>query len=142
SDFWNGYLQLTFHTSSGANYTIWGTGQNQFSVALSGSTQTLATFNNVSSASIFLADLYNFNSGLWTGSNLITADIDGGAGKDVIQGIANNSTITNIIQGGAGADILSGGIGKDIFVYTSVNDSPYAGQLNSGGQQAQTWDQI
>src|SRR4029079_12557649 len=75
-------------------------------------------------------------------SLLVTTDIDGGSGKDNIQGIANNAAITNIIQGGAGADVLQGGIGADHFVYTSVNDSPASGQLTPGGQLAQTWDTI
>ncbi|WP_018260350.1 Ig-like domain-containing protein, partial [Methylobacterium sp. WSM2598] len=82
------------------------------------------------------------NSVLGSTSALVTADVDGGAGRDNIQGITSNTAIHNIIQGGAGADVMSGGLGADFFVYTSVNDSPAAGQLNSGGQLSQSWDQI
>src|SRR5207248_5716779 len=70
-------------------------------------------------------------SGAVSGTALLTtAEIEGGTGKDVIQGITNNTQITNIIMGGAGADILTGGIGKNFYVYTSYTDSPLTGQLN------------
>ncbi|MHC2335486.1 Ig-like domain-containing protein [Bradyrhizobium sp. USDA 4454] len=83
------------------------------------------------------------NLGLFAATTqLITDTIDGSAGKDNIQGIASNAAIHNIIQGGAGADVLTGGIGSDYFVFARATDSPAAGQLNSGGQLAQTWDQI
>ncbi|WP_271597220.1 Ig-like domain-containing protein, partial [Bradyrhizobium sp. CCBAU 45384] len=83
------------------------------------------------------------NLGLFASTaQLITDTIDGGTGKDNIQGIASNAAIHNIIQGGAGADVLTGGIGSDYFVFARATDSPAAGQLNSGGQLAQTWDQI
>src|SRR5205085_5046929 len=48
----------------------------------------------------------------------------------------------NFLDGGAVAYVLTGGSGQNIYVYTSASDSPLAGQLNSGGQLAQTWDQI
>ncbi|WGS19721.1 Ig-like domain-containing protein [Bradyrhizobium sp. ISRA463] len=83
------------------------------------------------------------NVSLFTGTTqLITDTIDGSAGKDNIQGIASNAAIHNIIQGGSGADVLTGGIGSDYFVFAKATDSPVAGQLNSSGQLAQTWDQI
>ncbi|MGY4320558.1 uncharacterized protein YdeI (BOF family) [Bradyrhizobium sp. JR3.5] len=93
------------------------------------------------SISDFVAKVNNLS--LFSGSTqLITDSIDGGAGKDNIQGIASNAAIHNIIQGGAGADVLTGGLGSDYFVFARATDSPAAGQLNSGGQLAQTWDQI
>ncbi|WP_128971309.1 DUF4347 domain-containing protein, partial [Bradyrhizobium tropiciagri] len=107
---------------------------------VSGSPQTLIS-GFTGAISNFVSQINNL--GLFASTTqLITDTIDGSAGKDNIQGIASNAAIHNIIQGGAGADVLTGGIGSDYFVYARATDSPAAGQLNSGGQLAQTWDQI
>ena len=158
SCFWNNQRQLTFY-ASGHWYTIWGTtdtGVHHIHIGIS----TDAYGNGTSELAQPLYSPYNANlgsssgflswalsqttaSGAVSGTALLTtAEIDGGTGKDVIQGISNNTQITNIITGGAGADILTGGIGKNFYVYNSYTDSPLAGQLNSGGNLAQSWDQI
>jgi hypothetical protein len=157
SSFWSGNLHLTFETSpgSGIYYTIWATSAGSFDLAqtdqlgnYNSSLVASASFNDTATTtSTKISSFLNWvtsttGASLSSASFLVTADIDGGAGKDNIQGISNNTTVHNIIQGGAGADILSGGTGSDYFVYTSTSDSPAAGQLNSGGQLAQTWDQI
>ena len=49
--------------------------------------------------------------------------LKGGAGNDVIVGGAGNDTIT----GGDGADQLTGGAGADVFIYTTRDESYYAG---------------
>lgn len=49
--------------------------------------------------------------------------LKGGAGNDVIVGGAGNDTIT----GGGGADQLTGGAGADVFIYTTRDESYYAG---------------
>lgn len=49
--------------------------------------------------------------------------INGLGGNDTITGSAGNDTIS----GGAGADTLTGGNGSDIFVYTTRDESYYAG---------------
>ncbi|MEH2568849.1 Ig-like domain-containing protein [Bradyrhizobium sp. AZCC 2289] len=157
ASFWTGNLRLTF-SIGGATYTIWGAGTGTIDIAQTdslgsyASALTSTSSLTLNSAATTSTDVSQFLSwmGQQTGvttqvvssSLLVTADIDGGAGKDNIQGIASNVAIHNIIQGGAGADVLTGGVGSDYFVYTSATDSPAAGQLNSGGQPAQTWDQI
>lgn len=104
----------------------------QSNVLLSGKAESIASF---------VTDVNNLS--LFTGTTqLVTDALDGSAGKDNIQGIASNAAIHNIIQGGAGADVMSGGLGSDYFVFARATDSPAAGQLNPGGQLAQTWDQI
>ncbi|MGY4286169.1 hypothetical protein ACVWXO_005389 [Bradyrhizobium sp. LM2.7] len=104
----------------------------QSNVLLSGKAESIASF---------VTDVNNLS--LFTGTTqLVTDALDGSAGKDNIQGIASNAAIHNIIQGGAGADVMSGGLGSDYFVFARATDSPAAGQVNPGGQLAQTWDQI
>lgn len=49
--------------------------------------------------------------------------LKGGAGNDVIVGGAGN----DIITGGDGADQLTGGAGADVFIYTTRDESYYAG---------------
>jgi hypothetical protein len=98
-----------------------------------------ALTNPIANLSSFVSAL---NSFFQPSTALVTQSIDGGAGKDNIQGIASNANIHNIIEGGGGADVLTGGIGSDYFVFAKATDSPAAGQLNPGGQLAQTWDQI
>src|SRR5260370_5789655 len=149
SAFWQDHLQLTFQASPNVYFTIWGTTTDGFSIEqtdqygnfLAGSSLIASSSTLANTAQSFMTWVAS-HSTLSTSSNLVTADIEGGAGKDVVQGITNNASITNIIQGGAGADVLTGGAGQDFFVYNSVSDSPAAGQLNSGGQLAQAWDQI
>ncbi len=144
--FWTNHIQLTFQGSGGAYFTIWATSQNNFCIALSDKYGSVlvpaATPFIAASASDFVTKVSNYSSLISSTSALVTVDIEGGANKDVVQGIANNAAITNIIQGGAGADVLTGGSGLNIYVYTSASDSPVAGQPNSGGQLAQSWDQI
>ncbi|WOH56056.1 DUF4347 domain-containing protein [Bradyrhizobium sp. BWC-3-1] len=104
----------------------------QSNVLLSGKAESIASF---------VTDVNHLS--LFTGTTqLVTDALDGSAGKDNIQGIASNAAIHNIIQGGAGADVMSGGLGSDYFVFARATDSPAAGQVNPGGQLAQTWDQI
>lgn len=49
--------------------------------------------------------------------------IFGGAGNDILKGGAGN----DIITGGDGADQLTGGAGADVFIYTTRDESYYAG---------------
>src|SRR4029079_16283137 len=145
--FWSSNLRLTFKIGTSTYYTISATSLDHFVVTQTdqywGGVGGPTVDFNATNTSQFLTGISGL--GLTTSSLsslLVTTDIDGGSGKDNIQGIANNAAITNIIQGGAGADVLQGGIGADHFVYTSVNDSPASGQLTPGGQLAQTWDTI
>jgi len=147
SSFWSGDLQLTFAGSGGRYFTIGAvsldhftiTQTDQFGSMVIGST---SPFYATTAAGFLSGATSLSSSGLSNPSGLATAKIVGDSGRDVIQGIANNTAITNILQGGAGADVLTGGSGQNLYVYTSASDSPFAGQLNSGGQLAQTWDQI
>ena len=58
--------------------------------------------------------------------------IFGGAGNDTLKGAAGNDVIVggagnDIITGGDGADQLTGGAGADVFIYTTRDESYYAG---------------
>lgn len=153
--FSSGSLKLTFGTSNGLFYTIYQdasgyhldqtdeygvrsgvdpyTGQN-----LSFTYQR--SFSKSGELGSAVTSLFSINTA--SEAKLVTVDLDGGAGKDNMQGVLSNASIHNIIQGGAGADVMSGGLGADYFVYKSAGDSPAAGQPNSGGQLAQAWDVI
>lgn len=166
SAFTNGQLNLTFQLAANVYYTIdhtaagymiiqtdqYGFQSGQFD-AYTNQTVSLATSpvplpTPLQSPTISLSTfLTNVGSFLGQASALITADLDGGSGKDVIQGIVGDGSLStgsihNIIQGGTGADVLTGGSGSDFFVYTSAADSAAIGQPNPSGGLAQTWDQI
>ena len=47
--------------------------------------------------------------------------LDGGSGNDSLRGGSDNDTLI----GGAGRDTLSGGNGADVFVFSSVGESPH-----------------
>src|SRR6266849_9483057 len=163
--FTNGQLSLTFQLVANVYYTIdhtttgyviaqtdqYGFQSGQFDVytnqLVSFATAPTLPPNLQSPTTSLSAFLTNVGSFLGQASAIITADLDGGSGKDVIQGIVGDGSLStgwihNIIQGGTGADVLSGGSGSDYFVYNTANDSWFGGQLNSGGSYAQTWDQI
>src|SRR5438067_11394125 len=118
SSLWSGDLQLTFAGTAGRYYTIGAVSLDQFTIVqtdqfgrtIIGSTSPfLAT-----SAASFLSQATILSSaGLSITSALATAKLEGGTGRDVIQGIANNVAITNFLQGGAGADVLTGGSGQN-----------------------------
>lgn len=146
SSFWTSGLTLTFRASTGVYYTIGATSSDHFTVTQTdqyGNVTGSHTGITATTASSFLSQVSTFTGSTLTNTSLLTTtEIDGGASKDNIQGISNNVKIANIITGGAGADVMTGGLGADHFVYTSVSNSPAVGQLNSGGQLAQTWDTI
>ena len=131
SAFTNGQLNLTFQLAANVYYTIdhtaagymiiqtdqYGFQSGQFD-AYTNQTVSLATSpvplpTPLQSPTISLSTfLTNVGSFLGQASALITADLDGGSGKDVIQGIVGDGSLStgsihNIIQGGTGADVLT-----------------------------------
>ncbi|ACL57511.1 DUF4347 domain-containing protein [Methylobacterium nodulans] len=143
SAFNSGSLLLTFKTADNKYYTTYRDVNGGYHVA-----ETSSELGLYGTSAISTADFANTDAGKaqfvaylnsrlsanqTTEATLTAVDIDGSAGKDVIQGINSNVAIHNIIQGGAGADVLQGGLGSDFFVYKAATDAPAS---------ATSWDQI
>src|SRR6185437_10288267 len=128
-EFFSGALLLTFKANDGSSYTISHTGTDKTTgYQIVHTKPTGETTQPLPGGGMNEADFLSFMNSTTVGSSalLITTDIWGVDSKDVIQGISNNAQISNIIHGGTGADQLMGGAGNDIFVYSTVADSPFS----------------